>query len=44
MNGLYNGFKGESHRARIPSKNNIRISSAVPLTNHTFALDVAKGN
>ncbi|CAG7826840.1 unnamed protein product [Allacma fusca] len=45
MNGVYNGFKGESHRARIPSKNNIRVAPAAGANsaNQTFSLDIQKG-
>lgn len=46
MNGLYNGNRGESHRARIPSGNNIRINTPTngdPIQRQTFALDVGKG-
>lgn len=43
MNGLYNGDRGNSHRARIPSRNNIRMSVTTTVTNHTFALHVDKG-
>ncbi|XP_047545214.1 protein-glucosylgalactosylhydroxylysine glucosidase [Vanessa atalanta] len=35
MNGLYNGRKGESHRARIPAWANIRLKST--LTNHPYS-------
>ncbi|KAG6457335.1 hypothetical protein O3G_MSEX010241 [Manduca sexta] len=35
MNGLYNGHKGESHRARIPNWANIRLNST--LTRHPFS-------
>lgn len=34
MNGLYNGRKGESHRARIPAFANIRLNST--LTPHPY--------
>jgi hypothetical protein len=47
MNGLFNGFKGESHRAIIPSRNNVRILlddiQKSNVTNHTFALNVQQG-
>ncbi|CAL8123676.1 unnamed protein product [Orchesella dallaii] len=44
MNGLYNGERGESHRARIPSGNFIRMNPpSAQVQNQTFALDVAKG-
>lgn len=46
MNGLYNGHRGESHRARIPSGNNIRVnitSEGGSVINHTYALDVGQG-
>jgi len=45
MNGLYNGEQGDSHRARIPSRINIRIS--IPRTeirSRRFTLDVEKGS
>ncbi|XP_039765165.1 protein-glucosylgalactosylhydroxylysine glucosidase [Pararge aegeria] len=35
MNGLYNGRKGESRRARIPAWANIRLNST--LTNHPYS-------
>lgn len=35
LNGLYNGRKGESHRARIPAWANIRLNST--LTHRPFA-------
>lgn len=35
MNGLYNGRKGESRRARIPAWGNIRLKST--LTNHPYS-------
>ncbi|XP_026314471.1 protein-glucosylgalactosylhydroxylysine glucosidase-like [Hyposmocoma kahamanoa] len=45
MNGLYNGLKGDSHRARIPAYANIRLDS--PLTRHLFrplySLDTSEG-
>jgi len=47
MNGLFNGFKGESHRAIIPSRNNVKIvfdeASAGNVTDHLYSLDVEKG-
>ena len=44
MNGVYNGFKGESHRARIPSRNNIRILTATGARDdETLSLDVETG-
>jgi hypothetical protein len=45
MNGLYNGERGESHRARIPSRNNIKLSTSASdvVTDHVFGLDVAQG-
>ncbi|CAH2067404.1 unnamed protein product, partial [Iphiclides podalirius] len=45
MNGLYNGFRGESHRARIPAWANIRLNST--LTHHpykpVYSLDTKHG-
>ena len=44
MNGLYNGGRGESHRARIPSR--INIHAIVPdegKTVHRFILDTEQG-
>ncbi|ODN03634.1 Acid trehalase-like protein 1, partial [Orchesella cincta] len=47
MNGLYSGFKGESHRARIPTRNNVRLVDVNGLRtkflNSSFLLDVTKG-
>ncbi len=42
MNGLYNGVRGESHRARIPSLHNVRVDTTAgnkPLLSESFALD-----
>lgn len=46
MNGLYNGELGESHRARIPSQINIRMSidGGQTVTQQRFILDTEKGN
>lgn len=46
MNGLYNGELGESHRARIPSQINIRMSVGAnqTVTDQRFILDTEKGN
>ncbi|CAG4943725.1 unnamed protein product [Colias eurytheme] len=45
MNGLYNGRKGESRRARIPAWSNIRLNST--LTHHpyspVYSLDTKRG-
>lgn len=45
LNGLYNGEKGESRRARIPAWANIRLNST--LSHHTYApvysLDTRQG-
>lgn len=45
MNGLYNGEKGESHRARIPSQINIRmdVTSNINAAQQRFILDTEKG-
>lgn len=45
MNGFYNGERGESHRARIPSGSNIRVKldEGVTPATQSFALDVEKG-
>lgn len=44
MNGLYNGFKGDSHRARIPNHANVQLT---PCSQHrkdseecSYALDI----
>lgn len=46
MNGVYNGFKGNSHRARIPNYANIYIESCGPSkdpdVNCQYALDVQR--
>lgn len=46
MNGLYNGERGESHRARIPSQINIRMNfgSEVTTEQRRFILDTEKGS
>lgn len=44
--GLYNGDRGESHRARIPSKNNIRIyppTDEASITDQVFGVNVGEG-
>ncbi|CAK1602766.1 unnamed protein product [Parnassius mnemosyne] len=45
MNGLYNGYKGKSRRARIPAWANIRLNST--LTDHpyspVYSLDTKQG-
>lgn len=45
MNGLYNGLLGESHRARIPSQVNIRMTNIAnqSATDHRFILDTERG-
>ncbi|CAG7819586.1 unnamed protein product [Allacma fusca] len=44
MNGLYNGERGESHRAKIPSRNNFRVSKAdIDVSNEAYGLDVKRG-
>lgn len=49
MNGLYNGYKGESHRARIPNNANIQFEPCTRETNVTsahkcsYALDIFNG-
>jgi len=46
MNGLYNGLRGYSHRARIPSRNNIAVSPGLGMpeaTDHTYELNVMQG-
>ena len=45
MNNLYNGYKGESHRAEIPSTVNINITEIEPPCNYTrkYSLNVAQG-
>lgn len=42
MNGLYNGHRGTSHRARIANEININISSS-SIANKTFALNAKNG-
>ncbi|XP_078001372.1 protein-glucosylgalactosylhydroxylysine glucosidase-like [Glandiceps talaboti] len=49
VNGVYNGFLAQSHRARIPSTNSIQVSLAGKVfsdatdVNQSYALDVNKG-
>lgn len=45
MNGLYNGRKGESHRARIPAWANIRLNATFtsPPFSPTYSLDTKHG-
>lgn len=46
LNGLYNGDKGESHRARIPSRNNIKVfppTDEAEIRDHTYGVDVGRG-
>lgn len=44
MNGFYNGERGESHRARIPSMNNIRLDrTGLEILEEGFGLDVGNG-
>lgn len=48
MNGLFNGFKGHSHRARIPNFSNIQIRNCVrelktPADDCTYTLDQEQG-
>ncbi|KAG4071845.1 hypothetical protein HA402_006006 [Bradysia odoriphaga] len=42
LNGLYNGLKGLSHRARIPNEMNINIVSP-SITNKTFTFNAKSG-
>lgn len=42
MNGLYNGHKGLSHRARIPNEMNINIGSS-SITNKIFTFNAKSG-
>ena len=42
MNGLYNGERGESHRARIPSHINIRVQATTEQPRR-FILDTERG-
>lgn len=42
MNGLYNGHRGLSHRARIANEMNINISSS-SITNKTFTFNAKFG-
>ncbi|XP_028034225.1 protein-glucosylgalactosylhydroxylysine glucosidase [Bombyx mandarina] len=45
MNGLYNGNKGESHRARIPNWANIRLNSTLSHIPYSpvYSLDTKEG-
>lgn len=46
MNGLYNGEKGESHRARVPSWCNIRLNSTLideRTLKPSYTLDTSSG-
>lgn len=47
MNGLYNGYKGKSHRARIPNYANIQFESCSHTSSDTspckYTLDVLNG-
>jgi trehalose/maltose hydrolase-like predicted phosphorylase len=46
LNGLYNGALGESHRAKILSRNNLKMSAPGnegSMTNHRFGLNVQGG-
>lgn len=45
MNGLYNGYKGHSRRARIPNWANIRLNSTLTTTSVTpiYSLDTKEG-
>jgi len=44
MNGLYNGVTGDSHRARIPSRNNIIVGNdATNKTEESYSLNVENG-
>jgi len=44
MNGLYNGVTGDSHRARIPSRNNIIVGNAATnKTEESYSLIVDNG-
>lgn len=42
MNGLYNGRRGSSHRARIPNEMNIKIGSSYS-RNKTYAFNAKSG-
>ena len=45
MNGLYTGQRGDSHRARIPSRINIRMDIPQRLVKRQrFLLDIEKGS
>lgn len=44
LNGLYNGIRGESHRARVPNIHNFSfISPANGFTFRQYALDMKNG-
>lgn len=47
MNGLYNGLKGDSHRARIPNYRNIQFEPCTQSANDSktcsYALDIYNG-
>ena len=43
MNGLYNGLKGQSHRARIPNYSNIVASETCSLNNCEHRLNMRHG-
>jgi protein-glucosylgalactosylhydroxylysine glucosidase len=43
MNGLYNGERGESHRARIPNYSNLEVDVECGATNCAFSLNMRKG-
>lgn len=45
INGLYNGRKGKSHRARIPNWANIRLNSTLTQQKHSpvYSLDTKEG-
>ena len=44
MNGLYNGERGESHRARIPSRINVSMElSKNEISQQRFVLDTQQG-
>lgn len=43
MNGLYNGNRGESHRARIPAYSNLRLNATINAEEATFSLNTRTG-
>lgn len=43
MNGLYNGERGDSHRARIPSRINIRVKAPPSPVAARFVLNTEEG-